>query len=74
MGPRTVVLLRSPDANVPVAENERWIDFVFGDRVVTFFGPTRDGHRDLLSVPWDRIVSIDTTDGIVPPAAPAAPE
>jgi hypothetical protein len=68
MSPHTTVTLREPDEIVEIGQGERFIDLVLEDRLLSFVGETRDSRRDVRSVPWTRVVSIDSRE--IPVAPP----
>jgi hypothetical protein len=69
MSAHTTITLRDPEEKVEVVEGgSAWVAFEFGAQVVTLIGAV-EGR--LLSIPWWRVVSIDTTGAHPAPSATA---
>lgn len=66
MSPRSTVRLRDPDEEIPIADDESWVGFFIQPGTVTLFGKTTASTRSIRSIPWWRVVSIDSTDVPVP--------
>lgn len=78
--PKTIVTLRSPAEKFTVGgPKDKWFGFTFGEQTLTFGkDPTGRQTTDYRTVPWWRVVSIDTTGAPVrelaaPAAAPEQP-
>ena len=71
--PKTIVTLRSPAEKVAVGgPRDKWRNFTFGDHALTLIPLIAVGQElaDYRSIPWWRVVSVDTTGAAVPKPEP----